>query len=785
MVDGISWNPFTQKALTQEEIDRLDLNKNGIVEDSEFDAGMAWLSGAQDAEGEVSIESDNSLFGKAVVNGMSRTAKTEAEFKNNMSLLKDEYIEAYLNSNPGLTDGARTTIINLINTATTEFINAEIQKNPQSFPMEQIAKDYQAFVDDAIVANNAALRHVNNQVDGYTNNMDTSYDAMVTSASLASENNYITTAEWGKVRNSTVSYLMGALMNSEDVSALLSGIDPKYSKNTYYQDAVKAINELKSCNDPAKIQQLLTTAQNNITKFLESIGADSVIGAINDMTKAKEENAITAELNKVADKWVEEQCTKAFNENGVALPSEQISDLKSFAQTTLAKFMASLEENGRLDSANMNELLAEFTEALNKDYESFTALKDDLKVYDGEIETAQQNLVGLSDSAKASGNVTEEEKAELVKAGAELIYQQLLAGTGAISLLQALNPNYANTTEFKDIQALATKLKTCTDPAEIPELQEQLKTKLEKLLSAYSGQQLVNAVDGTKPIEILPNEQRHALDSSSIGGDYDENVSRTSSYGRQTDERLHEIQEQAKKDIAAYVEALKVQLKAELGSAYDDAAIDAIALSATNDTISLFTQNVKRYGDDDYKVANDVQAFCFERRSGTKKGRYCYNLQSLINTFTDFFNAAAKVYNAEKNDPSKITYDKEDVIADSLGNEYNRNDRIKSGDETVLRAKARTKLMSVAAQIQAQLASKGCQLPSSQISLLLDESIQETLENLEIKSQADYDFYTFKNGIDYHYVNTKEIVDTFLQIFDAKLEKEKEAYKADEKKPEE
>lgn len=787
MVDGIYLNPFTQKVLTSEEIARLDSNQNGIVDDSESDAAMAWLSGAQDAEGEVAIEQDNSLFGKAVANGMRETANTEAEFKDNMSLLKDEYIEAYLNSNSGLTDGERTTIINLINDVTTAFINAVIQKKPESFSMEQIAKDYQKFVDGKIDDRKKALASVNNQVNGYKNSVDLSYNAMVRSADAA-DNGYISDSEWGAVRNSATSYLLGTMLAGNIDHDLLASLDPKYKNNQFYLEAIKAVYELKSCNDPATIQKLLKNAQDNITKFLDSIGRNSVIGSINDMTKAKEENAITAGLNKVADKWVEEQCTKALNENGVALSNEQIAELKSFAQTTLAKFMASLEENGELDSANMMELSGKFTVALNNDYESFTALKDELKVYDGEIETAQQKLVDLSDSAKASGYVSEEEKEKLVQAGAELIYQQLLAGTGVISLLQALNPNYANTTEFKDIQALATKLKTCTDPAEIQKLQEELKTKLEKLLSSYSGQQLVNAVDRTKPIDISSDDQRHALDSSSIGGDYDKNVTRQSSFGKQDGTRLDSIKELARKDIEAYATQLKEQLKAELGAAYDEALVNSIIESATNDTIALFAQNADRRIDVNNAIEQNERAFVFDRDLMRKKGRYKYNLRALIDTFTEFFNDASKTLTAEKNEPSKITYDKEDVlVAAGLDNQYNRDrdyeidsDFYCNGINRVkaeVKAEAKATLVKLTAQIQAQLASKGCIIPSSRISELLDASVVETMELLD--GLITFDHFPLE-----YEIHTKTLIDKFFDIFDKKLEKEKEAYKADEKKPE-
>ena len=773
MVDGISWNPFTNKPLTTEEIEKLDANKNGVVEESELTAGFSWLAGGQDAEGEVEIETGNELYGMSVAHGMKTTASSEEEFKNNMAILKDEFIEQYLNKNTGLSDAERTNILNLINTATNEFINGKLTTKAESYDMAAIAKDYQSYIDGAIAANKALLDSVNAQINSRVKSTDASYDAMLSSAKAADSNGHVTTSEWGPVRNSAVSYLMGALLDGQDVTALMSNIDPKFHKNSNYQEAVNAIAQLKNCNDPKEMQELLTKAQNALTAFLNSVGAAKVVDAINDTAKAKEEAAITAELNKVVDKWVEDQCNMAIGKNGVPLSSEEIAELKNFAQTAIGKFLDKLEKDGGMDSTNMKVITVDFEMFITTELNNYRAVKEDLKAEETEIETAYNSVIKTSDSAKANGNVYAEEKEAIVEAATGMVYQQLLADADVIPLLQALNPNYANMSQFKEIQSLITKIKASTDYEEINKLVAEVQEKIKKLLDSFSGEQLTVAVDRTKPVEIDSDMKADALYNSTIGNDYDAGVSRSTSRGKQNDDRLKEIQEMAKKDIAAYVESLKAQLKAQLGAGYDEAAIDEIVKSATNDTIDFFTQGIERKDQDgDYSTDTDNYRFVFADRSGTSKGRYCYNVKALIDKFTEFFNSAAKVYNEQKNDPTKITYDKEDVIADSLGNEYLRDERIK-GNEVTVRAQAKTKLMSVAAQIQAQLAAKGCKVPSSTITMLLDESIQETLDILELKEQADYDCFVVKSGVDYHYVNTKEIVDDFLDIFEAKLAKEK------------
>ena len=268
MVDGIFWNPFANRLLTDEEIKKLDANKNGVVEESELTAGFSWLAGGQDADGEVQIETGNELFGMSVAHGMKTTASSDAEFKNNMTILKDKFIEQYLNKNTGLSDAERSNILNLINTATNEFINKILATEATSYDMEAIAKEYQTYIDGAIAANKALLDSVNAQIDSRVKSTDASYDAMLSSAKAADSNGYVTTSEWGPVRNSAVSYLMGALLDGQDVTALMSNIDPNFHKNPNYQEAVNAITQLKNCNDPKQMQELLTKAQNALTAFL-------------------------------------------------------------------------------------------------------------------------------------------------------------------------------------------------------------------------------------------------------------------------------------------------------------------------------------------------------------------------------------------------------------------------------------------------------------------------------------------------------------------------------------
>ena len=220
-----------------------------------------------------------------------------------------------------------------------------------------------------------------------------------------------------------------------------------------------------------------------------------------------------------------------------------------------------------------------------------------------------------------------------------------------------------------------------------------------------------------------------------------------------------------------------------VSSAYDEAEIQKYINDAINDTLATFTQNVsRRNGHGNYNTGADEQAFVFLRRSGTSKGRYVYNLQALTNTFLDNFNAASKTKNAAKNDPSQATYDKENVIADSLGNEYNRNVKVKNNDQTALYNTAKAKLQQVAAALKASLIAEGCNVSSTEIDSIVNDSMQETMttfnfnttkpEGLRFLSKDYFNYISNRNSF-----STQELVDTFMNKVDVKLEEAKEKAK--------
>lgn len=768
MVDGVNLNPFNNKVFTADEIEKLDANKDGKVSDAEITAQWSWLAGqGQDSDGDVEIGSDSKLFGAAQKAGVSTSAATESEFRQSMATVADEYIEQYMTKNSDLTDSQRSAFQTLVSTTTNEFITSYLSENPNGpWDIQKATTSFETKMDEAVSSNNSALQSVNNSVSGYENNIDANYDSMTSFAKSANANKNVSNAEWNAVKNKAVQYLMGQMLAGNSNDDLLLNMNSKYKSNTFYQAALSAINELKNSSDPVEMQKQLTQAQNCLNTFLDNIGREKVVSSIEDSARAKEEAAITEKISSYADDWVERNITSDMSD-------EDKTRLKKFAENCVTKFTAKMVEDDTMDSGmSDNEIKAQFAMYIDDQKAALDANKEILTRAADSSTSNYKNLIAVSDNAQLNGNISEEEKKTIVEEGTNLIYNQLLGDMENIPLLEGLNANYKNTADFKAIETKIEAIKTSVDPDEIKKLTDEAKELISKMLNSYSGDKLVSAVDSTKPIEIDDSTKSKVIFNSSISSDYQANVSRSTSRGKQDEGRLDEIQAMAKTDLQAVAESMKAQLKAQLGAAYNEAEIDKFINDAINDTISTFTDNVsRRNGHGNYNTGTDEQAFVFLRRSGTKKGRYVYNLQALTNTFLEKFNANCKNKTESKNDPSLVTYDKENVIADSLGNDYTRSKNYTSKDQSEMINQAKAKLQSVAAALKASLIAEGCKLPSSKIDEMIENSMQSVLTSdslLETGRDRHNRFLgIFKSaGWNTYTLNVKNVTDNFLSEFD-------------------
>ena len=817
MVDGVNFNPFTMKAWSAEEIAELDTNGDQKISESEVKAKWSWLAG-KDTEGDVAIgEGVSNLTQAAKKAGMTDTANTPEELKSNISIIADEYIEQYMTEHMELSDLERSGMQSLISTSAATFAAEYIAANPQGpYDMSKVADAFTAKMEQAIADNKSATDAVNALIDGYQNNVDANYEAMLNYANTAMENKNITNSEWNQVKNKAVLYLMGMLLNGEVDKDFMQSISPNYTKSGYYKEALNAINEIKNETDPIKIQQLLTKAQNSISKFLDSLNKTNVVNGIQGYAQEKEEAVINNKINELADVWVESAITANMSD-------DEKAEIKAFAEACKSKFAARIAEKGGSSELTDAQLVAEFSNFMTEKYAELQRVQDGVaKSADG-IDSSYNNLVKITDDAKSNGNIASKEKAAIVAAGVDLIMRQMLSDVENIGLLQGLNSDYKSTTDFKTLQTIITKIKASADPDEIVELKKQAEQLLTKMLDANSGDKLVTAVNYIRPVQVTGQTRENTVNNSAISSDYQAGASRTSSYGKQNEETLAQIQTLARQDLQAIAESLKAELKAAYGDAYDEATIQKYINDAINDTISSFTNNTERTAkgrNSDYAVSTDKMSFVFLRKKGTKSGRYTYNVQALTNAFLDNFNKVSQQKHAAKLDPSKATYDFENVIADSIGNDYDKNKTVTvkghRDDKNALSQlieQAKAQLKKVAAAMKASLLAEGVQVSSSDIDKILEESISETIESMTAAfqycqpsnwdwkqfgkgfagallcgvitglagsrtghhdSNAGFYFERFNNSKQGNYgYETQKLVNTFKDIFDKKLEETK------------
>lgn len=719
MVDKVNLNPFTNSAFTVEQIEELDTNGDGFVSNSEMYAKWSWLSeNSKDVEGSL----DNSTG----YSGAQGQANTTDELKSCINTILDEYIESYYNANPTLSDIERSSVRNILTLSVNEFTNNCILTNPNGpWDLQAVSQLFIQQMDNAIKSTKEAYSKVTASIDSYAENAESNLTLLLAESFTADENNYVTEEEWNKVKNKAVQYLMGTMLSDKINIDVFTSLNPKFQHDANYRAACEAISQLKTETDPAKMQQLLTLAQEKINAFVQSCGKDNAVDALNDYAKAKGEAEVKSKLDAHIEAYLEQMMTAEMTD-------EQRAQLKTFVQNCADKYMAKLVESETIDEVSEQDLVTGFNDYVLQQNQLLANTQLELYKQSTEIDASFEKLKEVSDEANANGNITPDERAAIIEASKTLIKTQLLAGNTQIAMLDKLGINSS------EMISLVSKMWTENDPDKLIEMKTQLEELIAKALEKCSGEDLVNAVNSMKPVEITDSIKGKAIDNSSISSAYVANASRSTSRGKQTEERLQEIQEMAKADLNAFAESLKVQLQAELGAAYNEADVQRYINDAINDTISLFTQNVYRKNQHgNYTTSSDNQAFVFARRSGTRKGRYVYNVQSLINTFVDKFNETSKIKNASKLDPSKATYDKENVIADSLGNDYDRNNSIKitgnKNDNANLEKlidQAKENLKKVAASVKASLIAEGVPIDMSTVDSWLDDCIADTIKDM-------------------------------------------------------
>lgn len=659
-----------------------------------------------------------------------------AAFSEYMSGLTEEFAENYLNSKSG-------SAVNL----------------------DDAIEEYQQFIINEAAQWRAGNETASGTMSSLLNSTpDELYNNLIDEVEKALEgNNRIGTMEAETLKDLTADYLISTMLNGSTDTSLLKGINSAYSLDSDYLNLLSIVNKLKTETDAQTQLQLLNEAKEAFNAFVEKGQnmnnlKDTLIDGIEvrDTARAAEEKEqLREDILPMVDEYME-----AYIQENPDLSEEEINQIYEYLKSSLDEFLDS-EVSGEEKAGRMDTRLIVFLDGKIEQQQEVAAMLEELKANPTEKFDEMQ---ALADEVIEDKFVSGVEKDELVDKTSDFLINQLLNDADCSDLLKNISSKYSSNEDYQNAVALVKQLKVSTNPDEMQELYDEAKASMSKFLDNYKGTALAKAIQASGPIEIDDTQKDRIMLNSTIAADYETNVSRSLGGRIATKDkmtRMEEVQAMARADLEAVATALKEDLQEQLGSDYDAAKVSQWIINATNDTIAMFTEN--NYEHDcsgDYNVPSDSQAFVWNYRGSIKKhknekGRWSYNVQALTNTFIEKFNEASKLSYTTGTDPSQNTYDKENVIANSVGNDYYLNKSYSNEDKTALFNQIKSTLTSVSTSLITNLSAQGIDIED--INTIIDDSIAETLDDVTINIQNK----TLFRNRSYSY-NTVNLVDTFL-----------------------
>ena len=677
-----------------------------------------------------------------------------AAFSEYMSGLTEEFAENYLNSKSG-------SAVNL----------------------DDAIEEYQQFIINEAAQWRAGNETASGTMSSLLNSTpDELYNNLIDEVEKALEgNNRIGTMEAETLKDLTADYLISTMLNGSTDTSLLKGINSAYSLDSDYLNLLSIVNKLKTETDAQTQLQLLNEAKEAFDAFVEkgqnmnNLKETLIDGIeVRDTARAAEEKEqLREDILPMVDEYME-----AYIQENPDLSEEEINQIYEYLKSSLDEFLDS-EVSGEEKAGRMDTRLIVFLDGKIEQQQEVAAMLEELKANPTEKFDEMQ---ALADEVMDDKFVSGVEKDELVDKTSDFLINQLLNDADCSDLLKNISSKYSSNEDYQNAVALVKQLKVSTNPDEMQELYDEAKASMSKFLDNYKGTALAKAIQASGPIEIDDTQKDRIMLNSTIAADYETNVSRSLGGRIATKDkmtRMEEVQAMARADLEAVATALKEDLQEQLGSDYDAAKVSQWIINATNDTIAMFTEN--NYEHDcsgDYNVPSDSQAFVWNYRGSIKKhknekGRWSYNVQALTNTFIEKFNEASKLSYTTGTDPSQNTYDKENVIANSVGNDYYLNKSYSNEDKTALFNQIKSTLTSVSTSLRTSLSAQGIDIED--INTIIDDSIAETLDDVTINIRNK----TLFRNRSYSY-NTVNLVDTFLAKVEEKAGLVKQIEEEDE-----
>ncbi len=803
MVDGVNFNPFSGKVFSADEINKIDTNKDGIVSSEELAENMSWLSEQHtaDEEGEVAIE-DNKAETTSTANNTTTagtettpaatneaetsapaaqldengvkiydaanvkdTASTPEEIKQYLTSIQDEFIESYMQNNPGMSDAAKSSLVTFVKTTGNEFINKVAQQKTASFDTKALAAELISTLDEAITTRAAEAADAQETLDGIKSN-ETSFEDVAEYADKA-DDDYVTGSEFNEMKDQTVSYIMSAMMNGEVDADFMNNFDKDYANNKNYQTALKAVEELKTETDPARIQELLTEAENALGNFLGTQNLDGTSKLNNAINSKREADVAKAEAEKIAE---QKETLSSVVDQLVETYSNTKTRRGFFSRTPSA-------DNVQQYEAKLNNIMDAFLEQYDGDGSN---IKNAFNSYvnqvmrESDTVMAELNEITATDSAdkyqelkdavgKTGTYVSDAEEEQIIAKTTEFVLNQLGQGISDISLLEQISPDYASNEKYVEAKNLIDGIKTSATPKEDLEKAKQLLTEM---FTEIGGNKIADGVNNKKMPAITFSDVDYEQFTSSIPG-YDNNGSWETSRFRNTSSAKNAIQDLAKQQLTALKPQLMAMLKEQMGADYDEAKINSMLDDAIYQTINDFSES--GFG---------------TKKSGLLKKRGTVNIKQIVDAFMTKFQEIS-AGEAGQTDKSQNPVGVEEVMKDtSLADAYqDKSGKIYSTNNlSEAKLEAKTQLNIIANELKVKLKQElGSEYDSSLINSLVEQAIFNVVDSIQTDPLRNTGLLS---RIKIYRVTTNDLANKFFDEFNT-LYANSNAEKTEEVKTEE
>lgn len=716
------------------------------------------------------------------------TAEEKAQLENDLAEYIDQYMEV---ASEGLSIEEAAAFDDYIKGITGDFVESYLSERSGTIDMMDATAAFEEYI--MVEAENWKA---NNEVAGaqleslMSADPTELYNALLDETEYSLQgNNRIGTQETETLKDMASDYIISTMLNGAVDTSLLSGISKNYATNSNYQKAKIAIDKMKNAGDSQTQLEYLNEAKEYLNAFMET-GTNqnnlknTLISGIDNRENqqlTEEKAQLKEDILPMVDVYMEE-----YIQANPDLSEEEINQVYEYLTNSLDEFIES-EYDGEEKAGRLKTRLQVFLDGKIEQQKEVAAMMEDLKADPtGKFEELQ----ALADEVLSDKFVSGLEKEDLVAKTSDFLINQMLNDADASDLLKNISSRYSTNEDYQNAKALVDQLKAATDPDEIQELYDKATEAMDAFLNNYEGSDIAKAIQSTGPVEIGDEQKNRVIQNSTIGTDYSANVSRSLGGRIATKDKMskmEEVQAMARADLEAVAASLKEDLKEQLGSNYDEAKVSQWIIDATNDTIAMFTEN--NYEHDcsgDYNVPSDSQAFVWNYRGSIKKhknekGRWSYNVQALTNTFMEKFNEASKLSSTTATDPTQKSYDKENVIANSVGNDYYINKNYTTTDATELINNAKSVLTEVSSALRTNLSQQGISV--ADIDTIIDDAMAETVDEVmdsdtELGINNGSLLKIFGAGIPsnplaktvlYEY-NTSDLVDTFLSKVEDKAE---------------